>query len=179
MIKKIHYILVFIILFTHTSYAQNITVSNISATNRFASCGQGLPNITATLLNSTGSTLVNGTLVCNDPCGTSTVRINMTNIRWNQTPGINWIHGIFFSGNSGVTVAAVALPLGWAQFNSCVGATCTAQIAGGTGFYFDAVASNSCFIKSCMSVSLYISSLSIHISNCIVYVISSTLSFSS
>lgn len=125
--------------------AQTVTVSNITRLGRFQSCGGVNPNITATMITSDGSTVENGNLVITDPCGFTTLRINMTNLQWNQSPGANWFHGVFFPANSGVTITGVVMPTGWSDFASCTGASCSAGETGGQGFYFDGSVGNSCY----------------------------------
>ncbi|MFC4261809.1 gliding motility-associated C-terminal domain-containing protein [Ferruginibacter yonginensis] len=144
MIKKILFSVLLTLCFVELTYAQPLTVSAVSATGRFTTCGLGLPNVTANLISSTGTTVVGGQLACTDPCGTTTIRFSITNVRWNQTPGVNWIHGLFFPTNSGFTVTAVGLPAGWAAFSGCTGANCSAGIVGGPGFYFDGTTANAC-----------------------------------
>jgi gliding motility-associated-like protein len=125
--------------------AQTINITNITRTGRFISCTTGgAPTVTATLINSTGTSVVANTLVCDDPCGTSTLRILLSNVRWNQDPGANWVHGMFFPQNPGFTVSGIGLPAGWTAFPSCTGASCSAQQTGNAGFYFDGTAANSC-----------------------------------
>ncbi|MEQ1514769.1 MAG: gliding motility-associated C-terminal domain-containing protein [Lysobacteraceae bacterium] len=151
MFKKILATFLYITFIVVTSYAQSITVTNISATGHFdpvnpvgGGCGI-LPTITATYLNGVGTTLNAGTIVCNDPCGNTTVHIVMSNVRWSKTSTINWLHGISFTPGN-VTVTNVALPAGWFPFTSSTGAGCGggAPVTTGVGFYFDGTTGNSC-----------------------------------
>ncbi|MBC7937356.1 MAG: gliding motility-associated C-terminal domain-containing protein [Rhizobacter sp.] len=131
--------------------SQTINITSITAAGRFNSCIIGspplpapLPAVTATLVASTGTSLVNGTLVCNDPCGISTLRIVLSDVRWDQDPDDNWIHGIFFPTNPGFSVSGIVLPAGWNSFASCTGASCSLGQSGGQGFYFDGTFESSC-----------------------------------
>lgn len=127
------------------AWSQTINITNITRTGRFISCSSGgSPTVTATLINSTGTSVVGNTLVCDDPCGTSTLRIFLSNVRWNQDPGANWVHGMFFPQNPGFTVSAIGLPAGWTAFPTCTGASCSAGQTGGAGFYFDGTTGASC-----------------------------------
>jgi gliding motility-associated-like protein len=144
MIKKLLLSFLSLVFLIALAKAQPLNVTGISATGRFTTCNLGLPGVEVSLVSSTGTTVTGGQLVCTDPCGTTTLHIILTNVRWNQTPGVNWIHGIFFPTNSGFTVSAVGLPAGWAAFPGVLGAPCSAAIAGGPGFYYDAVTTNSC-----------------------------------
>jgi hypothetical protein len=130
--KKL-YLALLTIFFIATVHAQVLNVTNISATGRFTTCNLGLPNITAELISNNGTQVVGGQLVCTDQCGTSTLHIVMSNVRWNQTPGVNWIHGLFFPTNSGFSVSAVGLPAGWVALPGGTGAPCSAAITGGAG----------------------------------------------
>src|SRR5690606_15821073 len=85
-----------------------------------------------------------GKLKITDPCGFSTVKIDMTGVRWDTNPNANWLHGIFFPTGSGITISDVNLPTGWIAQDSCTGASCSAQETGGPGFYYDGTTGNSC-----------------------------------
>src|SRR5690606_23849297 len=89
-----------------------------------------------------GSTVVDGSLVITDPCGFTTLRITMDNLRYNQ-PSANWPHGFFFPAGENITVANVDLPAGWIQQNSCTG-SCALNDTGGVGFYYDNETSFTC-----------------------------------
>src|SRR6478672_350616 len=85
--------------------AQSINITNITRTGRFLSCpGAPNPTVVATLINSSGTSVVGNTLVCDDPCGTTTMRILLSNVQWSQDPGSNWLQGLFFPQNPGFTV---------------------------------------------------------------------------
>jgi gliding motility-associated-like protein len=141
--KKL-YSLIFIFFLGSIAIGQTVTVSNITRSGRFQTCGGSNPTITATMITSDGSTVENGNLVITDPCGFTTLRINMSNLKWNKDPGTNWFHGVFFPENSGVTISGVVMPAGWSDFASCTGASCSAGETGGQGFYFDGTVGNSC-----------------------------------
>ena len=138
------------IFFATLSFSQSITVTDISASGHFSTaapptgCGQGLPVVTATFLSGSGTTISNGVIQCTDPCGTTTVRITLSNVRWTKNPLNNWIHGLSFTpGNVTVSVPPGGLPAGWAPFASSTG-SCASGITTGQGFYFDGTASQSC-----------------------------------
>lgn len=130
-----------IILLSNLSFGQFVTVSNVTRTGNF-NCGAA-PTITAQIIAGDGVSVVNGNLVVNDPCGFTTLRITMTNLRYNQ-PSANWPHGFYFPEGENVTVSNVNLPAGWILQNSCTGASCSAQDTGGLGFYYDGSAGSSC-----------------------------------
>jgi len=144
MIKKLLVILILFFSFSNAVFSQTINITNITTTGRFQSCGGTNPKVTATLVSGSGTSVAGNTLVCNDPCGTTSLRILLTGVEWNQTPGANWIHGLFFPQNPGFTVSSIGLPAGWTSFPSCTGASCSSGQTGGAGFYFDGTASNSC-----------------------------------
>ncbi len=107
--------------------AQTINVSNITTTGRFNTCGVGAPIITATYLYGTGSTVINGSLVCIDPSGTlfSVINITVSNLRWNKTPNVSWMHGLFLNNTteSGVDLLNYTVsPAGWIYTTGCFGA---------------------------------------------------------
>ncbi|MFT3981009.1 MAG: gliding motility-associated C-terminal domain-containing protein [Ferruginibacter sp.] len=143
MIKKLLTFFIMYGCFVQTGLAQTINITNITTTGRFNSCGN-TPVVTATLVSGSGTSVVGNTLVCDDPCGTTSLRILLTNVQWSQSPGANWIHGLFFPQNPGFTVSGIGLPAGWASFPTCTGASCSAGETGGAGFYFDGTNSNSC-----------------------------------
>ena len=150
MFKKVLLIFIGVALFAAHSFSQAITVTDISSSGHFSSaapptgCGSGLPVVSATFLSGTGTTISGGVIQCTDPCGTTTVRITLSNIRWTKNPLNNWIHGISFTpGNVTVSVPPGGLPAGWAPFPSSTG-SCASGITTGQGFYFDGTASQSC-----------------------------------
>lgn len=138
MARKLLYILAFILSQSVISQ-QFVSVNNITRTGNF-SCGAA-PTITAQIITSEGSTVENGALVITDPCGFTTLRVNMNSLRYNQ-PGANWPHGFFFPEEDNISITGVMLPAGWTLFESCVGASCSAQEAGGVGFYYDGTGSS-------------------------------------
>jgi gliding motility-associated-like protein len=151
MYKKIVLAIVCFSILTTAVFSQAVTVSNISATGHFdplnpaggSGCNLGLPTVTATYLSGTGTSLVGGVITCTDPCGNTTVRVTVSNLRWSKNPNINWLHGISFTP-ANVTVANVVTPAGWAPFNGSTGSSCSSGLTTGVGFYFDGTSSNSC-----------------------------------
>ncbi len=127
-----------------SQFAIGQTVSEITTTGRFNTCDIQ-PQITIEFLpESVGSEIVDGNIVCTDPCGVTKLRIVISDIRWDQSPGANWFHGLFFPAGDGLTVSGIVMPAGWSDFPSCTGASCSYGVTGGQGFYFDATSSNSC-----------------------------------
>jgi gliding motility-associated-like protein len=149
MFKRILFALICFISLSTAAFAQAITVTNVSATGHFdpvvsGNCNLGLPAITATYLSGTGTTLSGGVINCTDPCGTTTVRITMNNVRWSKNPNVNWLHGISFTP-ANVTIANVGLPAGWAPFASSTGSCATAgSTTTGVGFYYDGTSQQNC-----------------------------------
>ena len=144
MLKKILFSCVMFVLAFLGAYSQPITVTNISAVGHFSSaapttgCGMGLPVVTATYLSGIGTTLSGGVINCTDPCGSTTVRITLSNVRWTKNPINNWFHGISFTpATVSVSVPPGGLPAGWFPFSSSTG-TCGSPISTGVGFYYDA-----------------------------------------
>lgn len=133
------YILFFLI--AQFSYGQSITVFDIVRTGNF-NCGTA-PNITAEIIQGEGSAVIDGELVVTDPCGFTTLRVTMNNLRYDQ-PGANWAHGFFFPTGENITIANVSLPAGWIYQDSCTGAYCSAGDTGGVGFYYDGTSGQSC-----------------------------------
>lgn len=128
--------------------AQSINASIFAKTGRFNTCGV-IPILTATYVSGTGSSVVNGTLVCLDPEGSTTINILLSNLTWDQSPTQNWIHGLFFSNNAGVTINSTSLlppPAGWIFMpGGCTGACPTGgSISGGPGFYFSGPGQSCC-----------------------------------
>lgn len=120
------------------------TVSEVSTTGRFSTCNI-TPEVSIEFLpESTGSEIIDGNIVCTDPCGVTKLRVTVSNIRWDQSPGANWFHGLFFPEGEGVSVTGIIMPDGWAHFPTCTGASCSLGVTGGEGFYFDGTSSNSC-----------------------------------
>lgn len=142
---KKHFLYILLFFAAQVVFAQTIDIHSITRTGRFNSCSTNPnPTIVATLIASEGSTAQGGSLVVTDPCGFTTLRVNLSNVRWNQSPGANWMHGFFFPANSGVTISGIVMPAGWSDFPTCTGASCSAGETGGHGFYFDGTSSNSC-----------------------------------
>ena len=128
---------------TFVSAQGTVNVININRTGNFLSCSGSVPVITASLVNSEGSTVINGKVVVTDPCGFTTLKITMSNLKYNQ-PSANWVHGFFFPEGENITVTDVNLPAGWIPQDSCTGASCSAQETGGVGFYYDGSNGSSC-----------------------------------
>ena len=137
-----------LIFYCCTTTAQTINVTTVTATGRFNSCGFAAPTVTASLINSTGTTVAGNTLICNDPCGTTTLRVVLSDVRWSQGADLNWVHGLFFPQNPGFSISGISLPAGWASFASCTGAACSSGQVGGQGFYFDGATGASCCSNS-------------------------------
>lgn len=137
---KIRFYIVFLLL-AQLGFSQQINIFNVVRTGNF-NCGSA-PNITAEIIDGAGSSVEDGALVIDDPCGYTTIRVNMANLRYDQ-PGANWPHGFFFPTGENITVSNVNLPAGWIAQDSCTGASCSAQDTGGIGFYFDGSTGSSC-----------------------------------
>jgi gliding motility-associated-like protein len=151
MLKKILFAIICLVGITMNVFSQTVNITNISASGHFdpvasGNCNLGLPVITATFLSGTGTTISNGVITCTDPCGTTRVRINMSNIRWSKNPNVNWLHGISFTpANVTVQVPTGGLPAGWASFNSSSGSCNTAgSTTTGVGFYYDGTSQQAC-----------------------------------
>ena len=132
-----HLFYIAILLISNHVYAQPITVSGISTTGRFNTCGI-LPTITATFISGTGSTVNNGNIVCLDPRDSTLIHVTVSNIRWNQQPSDDWLHGVFFLSSTGISIrVSNSFPAGWA-FNpfGCTGASCSNGTTGGSGYFF-------------------------------------------
>jgi hypothetical protein len=143
--RKIQLLLLIILFNSLNIFGQTVNITGLSTTGRFNNCLNNngnpypAPTVTATLMpSSTGTSIVGGNLVCNDNCGTTTLRIDMNGMRWNQTPNSEWLHGIFLPANAGFTIAPVIIPPGFITYAGCVG-TCPSGSGtnGGPGFYFD------------------------------------------
>ena len=150
MFKRIIFSILGVAFFGTNAFSQAVTITDISSSGHFANatvpsgCAMGLPVVTATFLSGTGTSISNGVIQCTNPCGTTTVRITLSNVRWSQNPNQNWIHGISFTpGNVTVSVPVGGLPAGWAPFASSTG-SCSAGITTGTGFYYDGTALQNC-----------------------------------
>ncbi|QLH47079.1 MAG: hypothetical protein HWD58_16500 [Bacteroidota bacterium] len=128
---------------TYSLLAQNLTVSNVVRTGLLATCNNSNPTITASWSSGSGTSVSNGTLLCSDPCGTTTLLVNITNLKWEQQ-NAEWIHSVFFPTNSGFTVSGISLPNGFITYNNGCTGTCPVGITAGPGFYFDATGGNSC-----------------------------------
>ena len=126
-----------------TAHSQTINVTNVTTQGRFSTCGAA-PTVTATLISSSGTTLSGNTLVCNDPCGISTLRMVISGVEWNKSPDDNWLHGVFFPVNPGFSVSGIVMPANWNSFASCTGAICSAGQSGGQGFYYDGTGDDCC-----------------------------------
>ena len=138
-------LLVIIILFLSASlvWSQNVNIINIQRTGNFLVCANSSnPIITAEMLTSNGSAVVNGDLVITDPCGFTTLKITMSNLKYYK-PSANWLHGIFFPDGENIQISDVNLPAGWIPMDTVTGASCSAGVTGGSGFYFDGTSSAS------------------------------------
>ena len=142
--KKIT-LLFFGLFISFASWAQTVNVQTVAVSGRFNSCsGTNTPTVTLSLVAGTGISIQNGNLTCLDPCGTTTLRVNIANVRWNQSPGSEWLHGIFFPANAGYTLSGINLPNGFITYNAGCTGTCPAGTTAGPGFYFDGTGSNAC-----------------------------------
>lgn len=127
------------------SFAQTVNVQNVSVTGRFNSCaGTNTPTVTLSLVAGSGINIQNGNLTCIDPCGTTTLRVNIANVRWDQAPGAEWLHGLFFPVNAGYTLSGINLPSGFITYNTGCTGGCPSGITAGPGFYFDGTGGNAC-----------------------------------
>lgn len=141
-VNRKFYLFILTLIFSSFVYSQNfLDVGNIVRSGNF-DCGSP-PTITAEVITSEGSSVIDGALVITDPCGFTTVNVVMQGLRYNQ-PGVNWPHGIFFPEGENVTISSVNLPAGWIYQDTCTGASCSAQETGGVGFYFDGSVGSSC-----------------------------------
>lgn len=137
MLKK--YLFISLVLTCTLVFSQGsfLNVGNITRTGNFAACIEsGDPIITAQMVTSDGSEVVNGDLKITDPCGFTTLKIVISNLRYDH-PNVNWAHGFHFPAGESITISQVSLPNGWIPLNSCTGAYCSNQITGGPGFYYD------------------------------------------
>lgn len=135
----------FALVFSGLLFGQQLSVINASATGRFSSCDNTLPEIIVSFVSSDGGTSVqNGSLIVNNPCGFTTLNITINGIKWYTTLNSNWIHGLFFLPDTPVSISNANLPQGWILQDSIIGAVCSAQEIGGTGFYYDGSAQGQC-----------------------------------
>ena len=144
MIKKIVFLIPFLF-FALCSLGQTVNVQNVSVSGRFNSCsGANTPTVTLSLVGGSGISIQNGNLACIDPCGTTTLRVNIAGVRWNQSPGAEWLHGLFFPVNAGYTLSGINLPPGFITYNTGCTGQCPAGTPAGPGFYFDGTGGNAC-----------------------------------
>ncbi|MEJ7611661.1 MAG: hypothetical protein WKF88_10830, partial [Ferruginibacter sp.] len=157
MFKKLLSLFLLIFILLVAAQAQPVNVGSVTvpspATNRFATCGNAAPTVTATFVaaNSPGSTVTaGGQIVCNNACDTTTIDIIMAGLQWNQAPGINWIHSIYVPAQAGILVTQnPALPTFATPYifipGGCTG-TCPqgGVISGGTGFYYVGAGQSCC-----------------------------------
>ncbi|MEZ5045386.1 MAG: hypothetical protein R2831_00150 [Chitinophagaceae bacterium] len=141
--KQKSILLIFFIVFNIVAKAQNLTVSGITHTGFFATCNNSQPNITVTFVSGVGTSVSGGTLVCTDPCGTTTLGVTISNIKWEQVQA-EWIHSFFFPSNAGFTVSGISLPPGFLTYNAGCTGQCPVGITAGPGFYYDNTGGNSC-----------------------------------
>ncbi|GBL34504.1 serine-rich adhesin for platelets [Filimonas sp.] len=145
--KKLLFILVFS-LAVIVADAQVINITGIGVTGRFNTCnGSNIPAISASLISTSGGASVSGGLfTCLNPCDSSTIRVTISNAKWNKSPNNEWLHGLFLPASAGFSVSPVSIPPGFLTYNNgCVG-TCPSGSGsnGGPGFYFDNSNGNSC-----------------------------------
>jgi gliding motility-associated-like protein len=149
MIKKIIVLSFYFLCITINTFSQAVGVTVFPPTGHFnptiaGGCNLGLPVITATFISGVGSSLQGNNIVITDPCGTTKVRITLSNVRWSQNPNVNWIHGISFFPAS-VTLTNTTLPGSWFPFNSSTGqGACHPGITTGVGFYRDGIGAACC-----------------------------------
>ena len=121
--KKLFVFILSLIVFNQL-HAQVITITGVGVTGRFNSCsGSNTPTVTAQLISTSGGASVSGGLfTCLNPCDSSTIRVNISNIRWNKSPNNEWLHGLFLPANLGFSVSPVFIPSGFIAYNvGCVG----------------------------------------------------------
>jgi gliding motility-associated-like protein len=149
MIKKIIVLFFCFFYLSINTFSQAVGVTVFPPTGHFnptfaGGCNLGLPVITATFISGVGSSLQGNNIVITDPCGTTKVRITLSNVRWSQNPNVNWIHGISFFPAS-VTLSNTTLPGSWFPFNSSTGeGACHPGITTGVGFYRDGLGAACC-----------------------------------
>jgi hypothetical protein len=149
MTKKSFYIFLFLFNLVLVSNAQSITVSNVVTTGRFNTCNIA-PTITASLLpGGSGSVVQNGALACINPNDSSLIELVFTNLRWNQIPDNNWLHGVYFINGTGTGIRIIGNSLtspNWIfKSTGSLGACPTGgQVQGGPGYYFDGTSASSC-----------------------------------
>ena len=131
------------LLISINGFAQTINVSNITRTGLFSTCSNSIPLVTINYVSGTGTSVVGGKLVCNDPCGTTTLQVVMSNIKWQQL-NAEWLHGIFFPANAGFTLTGISIPAGFITYNGGCTGMCPTGITSGPGFYFDNSSASSC-----------------------------------
>ncbi len=139
MIKKLLFALTISVVVCTTLFSQPINITVLPPIGKVAQCPNSTPIITCNFISGTGTSVVNGELVCTDPCGTTILQIEIDNVKWNQGPDINWIHGVVFGGASTAFtfLSSDLAPANWFFGTGCTGACPTGgQIAGGAGWYF-------------------------------------------
>ena len=143
--KNLLLFITFLTIFQLAVHSQVINISSVNTSGRFNSCNNGLPTVVATLINGPGSSVdASGALVCNNPCDSSRIKFVISNIRFNQQPNTEWLHGMFFPTNAAYRVQAINVAP-FTFFPGCVGTLpCSWGTAGGQGFYYDAISANSC-----------------------------------
>jgi gliding motility-associated-like protein len=150
MLKNILFAFVCSFFFSGIAFSQTITVSATQATGHFASTNTdvngcspsyGLPAATLTFLSGTGSHVntANGTLVIDNPCDSTRIKVEINNIHWSKNPSNNWIHGFYFLEN-GFTLPVSQVGLlstaGWSYYPGGVTGPCS-SIVFPKGFFFD------------------------------------------
>jgi gliding motility-associated-like protein len=122
---------------------QTLNVTNVVRTGLLSTCSNSVPIVTASFSSGSGTSVTNGNLVCTDPCGTTTLLVSISNLKWEQQ-NAEWIHSVFFPANAGFTVSGISLPPGFITYNAGCTGLCPVGITAGPGFYYDASAGNSC-----------------------------------
>jgi gliding motility-associated-like protein len=139
MIKKLLFTIAVLFVICATLIAQPLNITVNQPIGKVAQCPNSFPVITCNYISGTGSSVVNGELVCTDPCGTTILQIEIDNVKWNQGPDINWIHGVVFGGSSTAFtfLSSDLAPANWFLGAGCTGACVSGgQISGGLGWYF-------------------------------------------
>lgn len=143
---KIAYLFLFLFCNNILVSAQSINAVIASKTGNFNTCGT-VSTVTATYVSGTGSAVINGTLTCLDPAGSTIIDLVLNNISWDQGPTMNWIHGLFFPANGGVGINSttlVAPPMGWVFMSGGCTGGCPSGLVGGPDFYFSGPGASCC-----------------------------------
>ncbi len=147
MIKKLLLSITILFVISIASFAQPLNITVNPTIGKPSQCPNSVPVVTCNFISGTGSSVVNGELVCSNPCDTTILQIEINNLKWNQGPDINWIHGVVFGGSSTsfTFLSSDLAPANWFLGPGCTGACPTGgQIAGGLGWYFMGVGQSCC-----------------------------------